>query len=52
MFTNGLGHQGSIIPKTQKNNTCLTLSIMRYGSRVSGAISEKKVAPSPYTSVS
>ena len=28
-----------VIPKTQKNSTCLTLSIIKYGSRLSGACS-------------
>ena len=45
MFANGLGDLGSnpiqVIPKTQKmvlDASLLTLSIIRYGSRVSGAI--------------
>ena len=45
MFTNGPGDQGSIsghvIPKTQKwylMLPCLTLTIIRYGSRVSETI--------------
>ena len=49
VFTNGLGDWGSIprrvIPKTQKwylMPPCLTLSIIRYVSRVSGAIQRKE----------
>ena len=49
VFANGPGNQGSIpgqvIPKTQKwylMPLYLTLSIIRYGSRVSGAIQGKK----------
>ena len=48
VFTNDPGDQGSVpdqvIPKTQKmvlDAPCLTLSIIRYKSRVSGAIQER-----------
>ena len=48
VFANGTGDRGSVpdrvIPKTQKwylMPTCSTLSIIRYGSRVSGAIQGK-----------
>ena len=49
VFANGLGDQGFIpgraIPKTQKivqMPPCLTLSIIKYGSKVSGAIQRKE----------
>ena len=49
VFTNGLGDWGSIpgrdIPKTHKwylMPPCLALSIIRYGSRVSGAVQGKE----------
>ena len=41
---------GQVIPKTQKwylMPPCLTLSIIRYGSRVKWSNPEKEVAPSP-----
>ena len=54
MFANRLGDLGSIpgrvIPKTQKwylMPPCLTLSIIRYGSRVKWSNPGKGVAPSP-----
>ena len=53
VFANGPGDQGSIpgqvIPKTQKMrfDTCLTLSIIRLGSRVKWRNPGKEVAPSP-----
>ena len=51
VFTNGPGDWSSIprrvIPKTQKMPPCLTLSIMRYGSRVKWSILGNGVAPSP-----
>ena len=51
VFTNGLGSiQGQVIPKTQKwylIPPCLTLSIIRYGSRVKWSNPGKWVAPSP-----
>ena len=54
VFANGLGDQGSIsgrgIRMTQKwylMPPCLTLSIIRYGSRVKWSNPEKRVAPSP-----
>ena len=54
VFANGPGDLGSIpaqvIPKTQKwylMLPCLTLSIIRYGSRVKWSNLEKGVAPSP-----
>ena len=54
VFANGLGDLGSIpgrfIPKTQKwclMPPCLTLSIIRYGSRVKCSNPGKGVAPSP-----
>ena len=57
VFTNGLGDLGSIpsrvIPKTQKKwylmPPCLTLSIIRWGSREKWSNSGKGVAPSPTT---
>ena len=48
VFTNSVGDEGSIpgrvIPKTQKMalDASLLNSIMRYGSRVSGAIQEQE----------
>ena len=52
MFANGLGEQdsipGQIIPKTQKmvlDASLLTLSIIRYGSRVSRATQGKEYHP-------
>ena len=54
VFTNGLGDRGSIsgqvIPKTQKwylIPPCLTVNIIRYGSRVNWSNPGKWVAPSP-----
>ena len=54
VFTNGQGDLGSIpgrvIPKTQKwylMSPCLTLSIIRYGSRVKWSNLENGVLPSP-----
>ena len=55
LFANGLGDLGSIpgqvIPKTLKNGTwqhpCLTLSIIRYASRVKWSNPGKEVAPFP-----
>ena len=54
VFANGSGDRGSIqgrvIPKTQKwylSPPCLTLSIIRYGSRVSRAILGEGVVLSP-----
>ena len=50
VYANGLGDLGSIsgrvIPKTQKMPSCLTLSIIRYRSRVKWVNPEKGVAPS------
>ena len=55
MFTNGQEDQGSIpsrvIPKTQKwylMPSCLTLSIIRCGLRVSGAIQRNELYHLPY----
>ena len=51
VFTNGPGDQDSIpvqvIPKTQKRalNATLSLSIISYRSRASGAIQEKELCP-------
>ena len=54
VFTNGLGDQGSIqvesyqrLKKWYLMPPCLTFSIIRYRSRVSGAIRGKEVEPSP-----
>ena len=55
VFANGQGDLGSVpgrvIPKTQKKwyliPPCLTLSIVRYGSRVKCSNPGKGVAPSP-----
>ena len=54
VFGNGPGDQGSIsgrvIPKTQKwylMQPCITLSIIRYGSRVKWSNPGKGVEPSP-----
>ena len=54
VFTNGLGDWGLIpgqdIPKTQKwymMPPCLTLSIIRYGSRVKWSNPRKGIAPFP-----
>ena len=52
VFTNGPGDQGSVpgcvLPKTLKNGTCLTLSIIRYISRVKWSDpGEVVVVPSP-----
>ena len=54
VFTNGLGDQGSItgqvLPKAKKwylMPPCLTLSIIRYGSRVKWSNPGKDVVPSP-----
>ena len=60
VFANGPGDQGSIpgrvIPKTLKKwyliPSCLTLSIIRYVSRVKGSNPGKGVAPSPTPSFS
>ena len=58
VFGNGLGDRGSIpdrgIPKIKKWHLippCLTLSTIRYVSKVKWTNPEKNVAPSPYTSV-
>ena len=58
MFTNGPGDQGSIlgrvIPKTQKwylMPPCLTLSTLRYGSRVKWSNPENGLSVLPYISV-
>ena len=58
LFSNLLADQSSIpyqiITKTQKmvlDASCLALSIIRYGSRISGAIWGKRGSSFPYTSV-
>ena len=55
MCVNGSGDQGSIsgqvIPKTHLMPPCLTLSIIKYGLRVSWAIQVKKLRPSQHLDV-
>ena len=61
VLANDLGERtsipGRVIPKTQKKKkrylilSCLKQSIIRYGSRVSGAIQEKESHPPQHLSV-